>query len=127
LGRIAEIIARGYVDLKIDTDRMTQGKEVIPRYRPDPSGGIPRMAVLGTKGNVLTASDGPMGNIGYPAEPVDIERHSTFECEQPEVICRVVRNSKKHKGKTTDRDQDPNPCRIHVRSEHVGRHFGTTQ
>jgi uncharacterized protein YyaL (SSP411 family) len=70
---IAEIVSRDYVDLKIDTDRMKQAKSVLDRYYPNASGGIPWMAILDGKGNVLATSDSPKGNIGYPAEPHEIQ------------------------------------------------------
>ena len=36
-------------------------------------GGIPWMVILKANGDELITSDGPMGNIGYPFQPVEIE------------------------------------------------------
>jgi thioredoxin-related protein len=70
---IAAIISRDFLDVKIDVDRMTGGQDVLAKFRPDSSGGIPWFAVLDPKGQVLATSDGPKGNIGYPAEPHEID------------------------------------------------------
>jgi thioredoxin-related protein len=69
---IAAIVRRDFLDVKIDTDRMTGGKALLAKYCPNP-GGIPWFAVLDPKGEVLATSDGPKGNIGYPAEPHEID------------------------------------------------------
>ena len=69
---VAELLARDFVDLKIDVDRMTKGPDVAKRFRPAQKGGIPWFAVLDAQGKVLATSDGPHGNIGFPSEPEDI-------------------------------------------------------
>ncbi|MBW7906595.1 MAG: thioredoxin family protein [Phycisphaerae bacterium] len=69
---IAGVIARDYVDLKIDIDRMTGGNEVAARFRASDKGGIPWFAVLDADGKKLISSDGPEGNCGYPASPAEI-------------------------------------------------------
>jgi thiol-disulfide isomerase/thioredoxin len=73
---ISAILDRDFVVLKIDTDRMTQGKDVMGKYRPSESGGIPWYAILDAKGEKLATSDlldGSNKNIGYPAEPKEID------------------------------------------------------
>jgi thioredoxin-related protein len=73
---ISEILDRDFVVLKIDTDRMTHGKDVMSKYRPSESGGIPWYAILDPKGERLATSDllnGPNRNIGYPAVPKEID------------------------------------------------------
>lgn len=70
---VAEIIGRDFIDLKIDVDRMTDGKAVAARYRKSDTGGIPWFAVLDAAGQTLATSDGPQGNIGYPAKPEEIQ------------------------------------------------------
>jgi hypothetical protein len=64
-----------YITVKIDTDRMTHGRSVAEQLRGTPQGrgGIPWIAILDSKGEKLMTSDGPAGNIGYPAEPQEIE------------------------------------------------------
>jgi thioredoxin-related protein len=69
---IAEIIRTDFIDLKIDVDRMTNAKDIVQRLRKEPEGGIPWIVILDAKGKALTTSDGPKGNIGYPAEPEEI-------------------------------------------------------
>jgi thiol-disulfide isomerase/thioredoxin len=64
---IAAVFGKDFVDVKIDIDRMAGGKEIHSRYRKDEKGGIPWMAMLDAQGKVLITSDGPKGNIGYPA------------------------------------------------------------
>ena len=61
-----------YVLVKIDIDNMPNGKAVAGRLRKKPEGGIPWMVMLNGKGEELINSDGPSGNIGYPAEPDEI-------------------------------------------------------
>jgi thioredoxin-related protein len=69
---IAAILDRDFIIAQVDIDRMTGGKDVMSRYRPDASGGIPWFAILDAKGKSLVTSDGPGGNIGYPAQPKEI-------------------------------------------------------
>lgn len=70
---VAPVLAREFVDLKIDVDRMTGGKDVLARFRPGEKAGIPWFALLDGAGNVLATSDGPKGNVGFPYEPFEIE------------------------------------------------------
>lgn len=60
------LIARDWIDVKIDTDRMPHGEEVAKELRGDRSGGIPWMVILDADGAELVAGDGPGGNIGCP-------------------------------------------------------------
>jgi len=69
---IAPLIAKDYVDLKIDVDRMTHGKDVHVRIRGTDKGGIPWMAILSADGKTIADSDAASGNIGYPVEPAEI-------------------------------------------------------
>ena len=72
---VASILDRDFVVLKVDTDRMTRGKDVMKRFRPDDSGGIPWFAFLDARGTKLATSDMLDGrkNIGYPFEPKEID------------------------------------------------------
>jgi hypothetical protein len=65
-------MGQDYIDLKIDLDRMTRAAEVAARYRTEQTGGIPWFAILDAEGRVLASSDGPKGNIGYPAQAEEI-------------------------------------------------------
>ena len=66
------VMAIDFVDVKIDTLRMTNGKEVAARLMPKGSQGVPWMTILDESGTELTNSVGPQGNIGYPSEPSEI-------------------------------------------------------
>jgi thioredoxin-related protein len=70
---IASVLGPDFVDVKIDIDRMEHGKDVLATYRKKEEGGIPWFVVLDAQGKALATSDGPKGNIGYPAEPHEIE------------------------------------------------------
>ena len=60
-----------FVVIKIDTDRMTGGKDLLQKYQT--SGGIPWYAVLSPGGKVLATSDlKPGNNIGFPTEPEEV-------------------------------------------------------
>ena len=66
------VMAIDYVDVKIDTLRMTSGKEVAARWMPKGSQGVPWMTILDESGTELANSVGPQGNVGYPSEPSEI-------------------------------------------------------
>ena len=51
---------------------MLRVKELAGRLRDGQSSGIPWMAILDGEGKKLVTSDGPQGNIGYPALPEEI-------------------------------------------------------
>jgi thioredoxin-related protein len=69
------ILGREFVDLKIDTARMTNGSAVAARLRKGDSGGIPWFAILDAQGAEIVNSDGPQGNIGYPAKQHEIDHY----------------------------------------------------
>ncbi len=68
LGRpkVAERMAKDYVDLVIDTDRMTGGQEIYDKLRAGRSRGLPWLIVLDGDGKELITGIGPGGNIGAP-------------------------------------------------------------
>jgi thioredoxin-related protein len=70
---MAPLLGREFVDVKLDLARMTGAQEVLRRYNPGASGGIPWFVFLDARGKALATSDGPRGNIGYPAMPEEIE------------------------------------------------------
>jgi thiol-disulfide isomerase/thioredoxin len=74
LPEVATTLGVDFIVAKVDIDRMTHGKEVMSRYRPDPSGGIPWYTILDAKGQKLATADGPDGNIGYPLDPKEIDQ-----------------------------------------------------
>jgi hypothetical protein len=60
------------VEIKIDTDRMKDGKTVADRLRRGRTGGIPWIVILDGSGKELVSSDGPSGNIGAPVKPLEV-------------------------------------------------------
>jgi thioredoxin-related protein len=75
---VAAILGKAFVDLKVDTDRMLGGQELLKKYC-EKQGGIPWFAlVLPEDGSVVTTSDGPKGNIGFPATDEEIEYFVTM-------------------------------------------------
>ena len=65
--------AKDYVVVMLDTDRMTEGKELAAELRKGQGGGIPWMVILDGEGQPLVTSDGPKGNVGCPARPHEVE------------------------------------------------------
>jgi thioredoxin-related protein len=72
------LIATDYVDIKIDTMRMTNGEQATARLAPAESGGIPWMVILDATGKELASSHGADGNIGYPYQPNEIAHFITM-------------------------------------------------
>ena len=73
LGRekAAPLFAKGWVDVMIDVDRDTNGKEINERIKGKRNGGLPWMVILDGDGKELATSNAqPKGdNIGAPVEP----------------------------------------------------------
>ena len=96
---MAPIFARDFVDTKLDLARMTGADDVLVKYNSGKAGGVPWFVFLDAKGNALVTSDGPKGNIGYPALPVEIEHFMSMlkkvsrkiEPAQIEAIERVLK------------------------------------
>src|SRR6185312_3516971 len=70
---MAPIFGRDFVDIKLDLARMAGADEVLGQYNRSRAVGVPWFVFLDAKGNALVTSDGPKGNIGYPAKPEEIE------------------------------------------------------
>jgi hypothetical protein len=68
---VAPVLAKEFVSLKLEADRMIGGKEILRRYQTS-EGGIPWFVFLDGDGNALVTSDGPKGNVGFPAAPHEI-------------------------------------------------------
>jgi thiol-disulfide isomerase/thioredoxin len=66
------VFEKDYIDLKLDTYRMTLGKETAERLKPKGIEGDPWMVILDDSGKELANSLGPQGNIGCPSEPSEI-------------------------------------------------------
>jgi hypothetical protein len=70
---ISALFAKDFVDVKIDQDRMRNGKLVATLLRQGKAGGIPWMVLMDEELRPLATSDGPAGNTGYPVKPEEIE------------------------------------------------------
>lgn len=69
---ISAILGKAFVDVKVDTDRMSGGAELLKSHSQGKNGGIPWCEILGPDGAPLVNSNGPKGNIGFPAQPDEI-------------------------------------------------------
>jgi len=74
---VAPVLAKEFVSLKLEADRMVGGKSVLRRYQAD-EGGIPWFAFLDGGGKAVVTSDGPKGNVGFPAAPHEIAHFRTM-------------------------------------------------
>lgn len=70
--KIAPIIGKAFIDVRIDQDRMKNAAEVIGAFRKDKQGGIPWFAFVDAGNKPLVTSDGPDGNVGCPVAPAEI-------------------------------------------------------
>ncbi len=101
LNDVAPVLAKDFVILKIDRDRMVGGKDLLARYRElkaaargeaqalasARSGVLPWFAFLDGNGKVLVTSDDPdTGNIGYPGN----ESGSHFRRMFQTVVKRIT-------------------------------------
>jgi hypothetical protein len=68
---VAPVLAKEFVSLKLEADRMVGGKEILKRYQAN-EGGIPWFVFLDGDGTAVVTSDGPKGNVGFPAAPHEI-------------------------------------------------------
>ena len=61
-----QTLGTDYIHVKID-NRWRNAREVMDEIEPDDRGGLPWSAILDADGTVLANSNGPDGNIAYPA------------------------------------------------------------
>lgn len=70
---VHSILNSAFVHLKIDTERMIHGQELLDEYCSEPSG-IPWFVFIDPNDQkVLATSDGPQGNVGFPFEDFEID------------------------------------------------------
>lgn len=79
---VAALLAKDFVDLKIDTDRMTGGQDMLIKMNrksgtPE-GGGIPWIAILSADGSAIIDSNGPKGNTGFPSADDEIAHFATM-------------------------------------------------
>ncbi|MBI5865560.1 MAG: thioredoxin family protein [Planctomycetes bacterium] len=73
---VAALLAKDYVDVKIDIDRTIGGKELLAKYATTDKVGIPWYAIVDAEGKALADSNekpgDPNSNIGFPAKDAEI-------------------------------------------------------
>jgi thioredoxin-related protein len=107
---VAAILDRDFIVTHVDVDRNTGGPEVMARYRSDSSGGIPWFAILDAKGKSLATSDGPGGNIGYPAKPDEIGHFlSMVKGQRRHIDDRQLDQLRKSLEQAAERLNQPSP------------------
>jgi hypothetical protein len=74
---VAPVLAKEFVSLKLEADRMVGGKEILKRYQTS-EGGIPWFVFLDGDGKAGVSSDGAKGNVGFPAVPHEIAHFRTM-------------------------------------------------
>ena len=74
---VAPVLAKEFVSLKLEADRMVGGKDILKRYQAN-EGGIPWFVFLDGDGKAVVTSDGPKGNVGFPAAPHEIAHFRTM-------------------------------------------------
>lgn len=78
---IAALLAKDFVDTKIDNDRMSGGKEFyeaqLAAAGQKPTG-IPWFVFLDENGKMLAQSVGPKGNTGFPYQPEEVDYFVTM-------------------------------------------------
>jgi hypothetical protein len=85
---VAGVLAKDFVCLKIDTDRMDGAKELEKRYNPK-SSGVPWSVFLDADGrSVIDSNDPAHGNIGFPAQDSEI---AYFKVMLEKVAKRMTR------------------------------------
>lgn len=75
---VAKALATRLVDVKIDTQRMTHGADVMKRIRGVAEGGIPWFALLDAEGKVVATSEVDGKNLGFPSTDAEIEGFGNF-------------------------------------------------
>lgn len=68
---VASLLAKDFIDVKIDTDRMTGGKELLAAHCKE-EGGIPWFEFIDESGKSLTDSGLGRKNLGFPSTDEEI-------------------------------------------------------
>jgi thioredoxin-related protein len=100
---VAPLLAKDFVDCTIDIDRMKGGNDVLAKFRPSKDGGIPWFVIIDAAGKPLITSDGPKGNVGFPASPEEIAHFESMlsktarklSKEEQAVLIQSLRDDKK--------------------------------
>lgn len=77
---VAKLLAKDFVDVKVDQDRMTGASDIFAQYNKNHAkSGIPWFVFVDpSSGDAITTSDGTKGNIGFPAQPDEIAHFVTM-------------------------------------------------
>jgi len=75
---VEEVLAKDFVEVKIDVDRTLGGKDMHKHYAQRENTGIPWFALLDSDGETLSTSDGPNGNIGCPVQDEELAHFRTM-------------------------------------------------
>ena len=69
----AALLRKDFTPVKIDTERMIGGGEVLAAYPRSKNQGIPWFVILDPDGKDVVDSNGPKGNIGCPSSDEEID------------------------------------------------------
>lgn len=78
---VAALLAKDFVDVKIDNDRMTGGEDLYNaqlQAAGQKASGIPWFVFLDGEGKLLAHATGPKGNVGFPYQPEEVEHFGTM-------------------------------------------------
>ena len=88
LNTVAPVLAKDFVTLKIDTDRMTGGNAILKQYSAKQQG-IPWFVFLDGDGKaIIDSTDPKKSNIGFPATDAEI---AWFKVMLEKVARRITR------------------------------------
>jgi uncharacterized protein YyaL (SSP411 family) len=74
---VAPVLAKEFVTLKLDYDRMPGAKEIEKRYIAEEQG-LPWFAFVSPDGKAVATSTGPKGNSGFPSAPAELAHFKTM-------------------------------------------------
>ncbi len=84
---IAKILAKDFVDVKIDVDRTIGGSDIMKRFAGEKPKGIPWFAFVdpATGKAIITSDDAKGANVGFPAAEHEIAHFG-------EMLAKTARN-----------------------------------
>jgi hypothetical protein len=68
---VAPVLAKEFVELKLDYDRGIGARDIQKRFT-DQNQGLPWFAFIDGDGKAIITSTGPKGNVGFPYQPDEI-------------------------------------------------------
>jgi thioredoxin-related protein len=97
---VAPVLGKVFVDVKIDQDRMVNGRVVAALLRQGRRGGIPWFVFSTPDFAPIATSDGPEGNCGFPAKDHEVEHFmgmlratERFEAAEIEALGQSLRKA----------------------------------